>query len=97
MEKDPDYSNLSIEEQIKLVKEYGYCIKFIKNPCLEVQLEAVKDNGWCIRYIISPCLEIQLETINSCTYKYNLDYIKEYITYQEAKEYWELKYLLLEE
>ena len=119
MEEIPDYSKLSLEEQIKLVKENGYSIKFIKNPCLEVQLEAVKEdvysieyiknpylevqleaikqNGGSIKYINNPYLEVQLEAVNSCKFKWSLNTIKPHITNQDALEYWELKYLLLEE
>ena len=97
MGKKPDYSNLSIEEQIELVKENGYNIKYIKNPCLEAQLEAVKEDIRSIQYIKNPCLKVQIESINNCYIKWGLNYIKDYITNQEALEYWELKYLLLEE
>jgi hypothetical protein len=40
---------------------------------------------------------VQLEAVNSCKFKWSLNTIKEYITNQEALEYLELKYLLLEE
>jgi len=30
------------EEQIKAVKNYGYAIQHIEEPCLEVQLESIK-------------------------------------------------------
>ena len=73
MDKDPDYNNLSIEEQIKLVKEDGWNIKYINNPCLEVQLEAVKKDGYSIKYINIPCLEVQLEAIKEI--EYSIQYI----------------------
>ena len=97
VENPLNYNNLSIEDQIKLVKEDGCNIQFISSPCLEVQLEAVKEYKYCIQYINTPCLEVQLELINNCYFKWSLNTIKKYITNKDALEYWKLKYILLEE
>jgi hypothetical protein len=90
------FQKLYLKFQLFLINKDVNNIKYIISPCLEVQLKAVKQNRYSIQWIKNPCLEIQLETINKCNFKYNLDYIKQYITNQEALEYWKLKYLLLD-
>ena len=60
-----DFLNKYMTETVQLeaVKEYGYAIKYIKNPSEAVQLEAVKQNGCAIRYIKNPSKEVQLKAI----------------------------------
>lgn len=38
------YQNLSVEEQVRLVRENPSDIQYIKHPSEEVQLEAVNNN-----------------------------------------------------
>ena len=42
------------ELQLRMVRQDGRAIKYIKNPSEEVQMEAVKYDGWTIRYIKNP-------------------------------------------
>ena len=59
-------NDLSIEEQIELIKEAPLNFRLIKNPSIEVQLIAIKNNGTYkpfIRYIKDPCLEVQLASV----------------------------------
>jgi hypothetical protein len=53
----------TVEEQLAEVRNNGYVIQYIHDPCLEVQLEAVKQYGDTIRYIRNPCNEVQLEAV----------------------------------
>ena len=50
---------------LKMVKEYGFSIQFIKNPSLEVQLEAVKRSGNNILFIIDPCFEVIYQALET--------------------------------
>ena len=47
--------------QISCVKQNGYAIRYIDNPCKDAQLEAVKQNGCAIYYIKNPCEDVQRE------------------------------------
>ena len=63
---------LSIEEQLEMVKEDGHAIGYIKNPSLEVQLAAVRENGYAICDIDNPALEVQLEAVKEDGYSIRL-------------------------
>ena len=59
------YGDLPEEKQLKVVKDNGYGIRYIKNPSFEVQLEAVRRNGLAIQYIENPSEYIKNEAIIS--------------------------------
>ena len=90
-----DINLRSKEEQIELVTNYGWNIKYIKEPCYEVQLAAVNNNGLNIQYIKTPWYEVQLAAIQEKTnkLKQHFKFIKQYITYPDLLELLELKIL----
>lgn len=49
-----DYDSLTEAEQLELIKDSPFNIKYFKNPSEAVQLAAVTDNGYSIRYIKNP-------------------------------------------
>ncbi len=57
------YAFESEEVQLEIVKQNGYCIRFIHNPSEAVQLAAVKRNCSAIGYIKNPSEEAQLEAV----------------------------------
>ena len=44
-----DYDNP--EECLKVVKQNGYALAFVKEQTKEICLEAVKQNGYALRYV----------------------------------------------
>lgn len=58
-----EFPNAPLSVQLLAVREDGWLIQFIKDPCLEIQLEAVRQDGLAIQWIEDPCLELQLEAV----------------------------------
>lgn len=55
-----DINSLSEKEKIKLVKEDGWNIRFIKNPSEKLQLIAIKPASYNIQFIKNPTEKVQL-------------------------------------
>ena len=53
----------SEQEQLDLVKQDSYAIRYIIDPSEDVQLAAVVDNIYAIRYIIDPSERVQLAAV----------------------------------
>jgi hypothetical protein len=47
------------------VQQYGYSIKYMKNPSERVQLAAVKQNAYAIEYIKNPSERVQLAAVQA--------------------------------
>ena len=97
--KKEDINLLSEEEQIEIIKDELWKIKYIKNPSLGVQLTTININSYAIRYIKDPWYEVQLAAIqqNHNYTKQELRFIKRSITYPDLLELLELKILACEE
>jgi len=63
-----DVLQLSEKTQLAAVKQYGYAIRFIKNPSEQVQLAAVERNGTAIGYIKKPSEQVQLAAVKQTGY-----------------------------
>ena len=59
----PEYNTLA--KQLKIVKQDGYNIQFIRNPSEDVQLAAVSHYRPAIRYLESPSETVQLAAVQN--------------------------------
>ena len=69
-----DEENITEEEKLEVVKQYGLNIKYIQNPSEKVQLEAIKQDGYSIKYIKNPSEKLQLEAVKRDGY--SIEYIE---------------------
>ncbi len=51
-------NKLSKQEQLEIIKNDPYPIRYIKNPTIQIQLEAINYDPYTIRFIKNPKLKV---------------------------------------
>ena len=73
--KENSYRYFTKKESLKVVRQDGYSLQYVKNQDKEICLEAVKENGYALQFVNNQDKDICLEAVRQNGY--SLQYVKD--------------------